>query len=212
MWSRALPNSIQDVFARHDLSVSRETLDKLQVYQALLNKWQKAINLVGLATLDDAAERHFFDSAQLLVHIPDNNIRLADLGSGAGFPGMVLAILGIKDVHLVESDVRKATFLREVSRETSTPVTIHDRRVEDVSIADVDLVTARALAPLRDLLGYLDQIRTEGHAISALFQKGVQFEEEIEKAKKKWIFDEEVFESKIDTESKIIKISNLSKK
>ena len=147
-------------------------MEKLEAYEALLRKWQKAINLVGPNTLDDISERHFFDSAQMFRYIPDVDVRLADLGSGAGFPGLVLAMLGVKDVHLVESDIRKATFLREVSRETGTPVTVHDIRIEDCKIENVDVVTARALSPLTDLLGHASRLTTPGHAFYCLFAKG----------------------------------------
>lgn len=202
-------SDIQKVFERHQFFVSRETLEKLEVYRRLLEKWQKAINLVGPATLDDIPTRHFFDSAQMLRYIQDTDIRMVDLGSGAGFPGLVLAILGVREVHLVESDVRKATFLREVSRETKTPVTIHDIRAEDVTIPDVSLVTARALAPLTDLLGHMDRIAPKR---TGLFLKGLQHGEEVEKAARKWQFQHEIFPSESDMSGKIIRVSALSKK
>lgn len=184
---------------------------KLETYHALLRKWQKAINLVGPATIDDAAERHFFDSAQLLRYIPDTEVRLADMGAGAGFPGMVLAMLGVRDVHLIESDIRKATFLREVSRETKTPVTIHDKRVEDCQIEGIDVFTARALAPLRDLLGHMNHLMTKSSSYG-LFLKGLQHQEEIEKAGKKWHFAAETFPSEADMSGKVIRISRLQHK
>lgn len=203
------PSAIETVFERHQFFVSRETIDKLDTYHRLLEKWQKAINLVGPATLDDIPTRHFFDSAQMLRYIPNTDIKMVDLGSGAGFPGLVLAILGVKEVHLVESDVRKATFLREVSRETSTPVTVHDRRAEDVVIDNVAFVTARALAPLTDLLGFMHKIAPSAQG---LFLKGLQHAEEIEKAQKKWVFTHETFPSETDLSGKIIRISGLEKK
>lgn len=209
---KALPESFRTLFDRHGIPVSRETAEKLAVYKALLLKWQRAINLVGPATLDDVATRHFLDSAQLWPLLAGGNVRLADLGAGAGFPGLVLAILGVRDVHLVESDIRKATFLREVSRETNTPVTVHDVRIEDCGIEGVDVFTARALAPLRDLLGHIDGLSTEGHPFHAFFLKGAQAKDEISKAKSRWIFDAETRDSITDPDAKIIKISNLVKK
>lgn len=197
---------------RHGFFVSRETLEKFGVYERLLLKWQKAINLVGPNTLDDIAERHFFDSAQLFRYIPDIDVRLADMGSGAGFPGLVLAMLGVKDVHLIESDIRKATFLREVSRETQTPVTIHDVRVEDCKIENVDVITARALAPLADLLGYAAKLATPGHPWYGLFAKGLQYREEVAKAEKKWSFETETFPSETDMAGKILRIRNVMPK
>ena len=157
-----MPDVFQNTFERHGFYVSRETLEKMNTYGHLLLKWQKTINLVGPTTLTDVPERHFFDSAQMFRYITNVDCKLADMGSGAGFPGMVLAMLGVKEVHLIESDIRKATFLREVSRETQTPVTIHDKRVEDCDIPNLDVITARALAPLSDLLVHMDRLRGEG--------------------------------------------------
>lgn len=204
--------SLDKIFVRHGFYVSRETMEQLATYQNLLMKWQKAINLVGPATLDAVAERHFFDSAQLFRYMPDVDVRLVDMGSGAGFPGLVLAMLGVREVHLIESDVRKATFLREVSRETKTAVTVHDIRVEDCTIEEVDVFTARALAPLKDLLAYMDRLSSPEHTSYGLFMKGMQAQEEIDKAAKTWDFEVETYPSMTDLAGKIIKISNLKKK
>ena len=132
------------------LGVSRETLARLEDYADLLRKWQNAINLVSTASLNDLWRRHIWDSAQLLPHIPADAHSLLDLGSGAGFPGLVLAILGVDGVVLVEADKRKCAFLREAARVTGTDVTIHDRRIEDMGeeIPPVDVITARAVASL----------------------------------------------------------------
>ena len=205
-------NALDKVFQRYGFYVSRETLDALGVYEALLLKWQKAINLVGPATLDALAERHFFDSAQLFRFMPDVNVRLVDMGSGAGFPGLVLSLLGVAETHLIESDIRKATFLREVSRETKAAAKIHDMRVEDVKIDKIDVFTARALAPLKDLLGHMHRLSTAGHPAYGLFMKGMQYQEELDKAAKQWSFDVELYPSLTDLSSKVIKISNLIKK
>jgi 16S rRNA (guanine527-N7)-methyltransferase len=207
-----MSSGIETVFKRHGIIVSRETLDKLDVYQRLLVKWQKAINLVGPATLDDIVSRHFLDSAQVIRALDDTNVRLADMGSGAGFPGLVLAMMGVRDVHLIESDVRKATFLREVSRETSTSVTIHDRRIEDTEIADIDVFTARALAPLRDILGHIVRLATPERAFYCVLMKGMQYQEEIDKARKQWVFDVDILPSETDVSGKMLKISGLVKK
>lgn len=203
-----MPNTVTTLLQKYGMFLSPETAEKLEAYHALLLKWQKAINLVGPATLDDIPMRHFYDSAQMLRYIPDVNVRLADMGSGAGFPGMVLAILGVRDVHLLESDIRKATFLREVSRETNTPVTIHDRRIEDCKIDHVDVFTARALAPLKDLLGHMNCLTTQSSCYG-LFLKGAQHEDELADARKKWKFSTEVFQSETDPTGKIIKITGL---
>ena len=203
-----MPDFSSYPFEKHGLEVSFEAREKFARYAALLTKWQKAINLVGADTMENMLERHFLDSAQIFPFLPDKNIRLADMGSGAGFPGMVLAILDIFDVHLIESDLRKATFLREVSRETNTPVTIHDDRVEDVSIENLNVVTARALAPLKDLLRMAHYLKSP----RCIFLKGEKTEEEIEKAKKEWNFDLSMHTSITDFRSKVLIINNLIKK
>jgi 16S rRNA (guanine527-N7)-methyltransferase len=207
-----LPDFINYPFAKYGLDVSRETAGKFNRYAELLLKWQKTINLVSDTTLEDMAERHFLDSAQLLKYIPNKQIKLADMGSGAGFPGLVLAMMGVADVHLIESDIRKATFLREVSRETNTKVTIHDDRVEDITIADLDLITARALAPLRDILSMAEKLSTPHHKFACLFMKGEKTAEEVEMARKRWNFEVEMQQSITDSTGKILYINNLSKK
>jgi len=190
-------------FSRYGLDVSRETVEKFEIYKRLLLKWQKAINLVSETTLEELDTRHFLDSTQLIKYIPNKNIVLADMGSGAGFPGMVLALLGVREVHLIESDVRKATFVREVSRETSTKVFVHDDRVEDVTIEKVDLVTARALATLSDLLRLSSRLAPGARC---LFLKGEKTEEELEKARKRFSFKAELHQSLTDETGKIVDI------
>lgn len=136
--------------------VSRETLDRLRHYLTLLASWQVRINLVGAATLQDPWRRHILDSAQLVPLIdaafPGAAPRIADLGSGAGFPGMVLAMLGAGEVHLIESNRKKAAFLKTVARETATRVAIHAVRSETLAGLGAQVVTARAVAPLAQLL------------------------------------------------------------
>jgi len=129
------PNMSPESFCRA-FPVSRETLDRLRRYGALLEKWQKRINLVAAGTVPDLWRRHMLDSAQLMVPIAALNKEkpmILDLGSGAGFPGLVLAMLDAGEVHLVESDQRKCAFLREVARETETALTIHESRIEDLA-------------------------------------------------------------------------------
>jgi 16S rRNA (guanine527-N7)-methyltransferase len=207
-----LPDFINYKFEKYGLDVSRETREKFNRYAELLLKWQNTINLISDTTLEDMAERHFLDSAQLIKYIPNKQIKLVDMGSGAGFPGLILAMLGIADVHLIESDVRKATFLREVSRETNTKVIVHDDRVEDVTIPNIDLITARALAPLRDLLAMSEKLATSGHKFSCLFMKGEKTADELEKAQKRWNFDVESHQSVTDDTGKILYINNLTQK
>ena len=165
------------------LDVSRETLDRLQCYAALLARWNKAINLVSGDSLDDLWRRHMLDSAQLMQYLPKETGHesiLVDLGSGAGFPGLVPSIIGVKTVHLIESDQRKAIFLREVAREVGSDVHIHAIRIEQMKSFAADVVTARALAPLPKLLDYAEKFLPNGG--TALFLKGETAEREVEEA------------------------------
>lgn len=164
--------------------VSRETLGLLTTYAELLTRWQKAINLVSRDSLDDLWRRHMLDSAQLFPMLPPDARRLVDLGSGAGFPGMVLSVLGVPDVHLVESDARKSAFLREVSRTLGVSPHIHTRRLEQMHPIKADVVTARALARLDDLLDLAEKFM-QPHSI-CLFLKGQGVEQELTRAAETW--------------------------
>jgi 16S rRNA (guanine527-N7)-methyltransferase len=166
--------------------VSRETFARLELYAELLEKWQNSINLVSKNTLTDMWQRHFLDSAQLYPLVKEKTGTLADIGSGAGFPGLVLAVLGIKDVHLVESDIRKAVFLREVARACDAPVKVHACRIEESPVRNAEIVTARALAALPQLLDYAAPLLKEGG--SCIFLKGQTAEEEVAAAQENWKF------------------------
>ena len=191
-------------FAR-SADVPRETLDRLKTYLAFLEKWQGRINLVGASTLRDPWRRHFLDSAQLVPLIPRPGAVIVDLGSGAGFPGMVLAIMGAGAVHLIESDQRKATFLREVARQTRTDVVVHPRRIEAVTPFAADIVTARALAPL-DRLIRLAQ-RFDGGNTLCLFLKGQDVAKELTEATKRRIVSADRIASMTDSRGAILRIA-----
>jgi 16S rRNA (guanine527-N7)-methyltransferase len=158
-------------------------MERLQAYAELLVKWQPRINLVGPDTVPELWRRHFFDSAQLMPLVGAVR-RVVDLGSGAGFPGLVLAVMGASDVHLIESDARKCAFLREAARVAATAVTVHNRRIEQVAPLAADLVTARALAPLPRLLEWAAPHLGEGGR--CLFLKGKGSEDELTAAAKDW--------------------------
>ena len=202
---------------------SQETLEKLQCYQALLKKWQAQINLISPSTIEDAWTRHFVDSAQIADFIPQDGIKrtLVDLGSGAGFPGLVLAIIRPDlGVHLIESNHKKSTFLRTVSRETHTEVTIHTLRIED-AIQDMrgvmgdnkpDILTARALTSLKDLLGYSLFFTESNPDLLSLFPKGQRYLDEIEEAKSVFDFTFEHYTSKTDSLSQILTIQGVQAK
>ncbi|HET6157598.1 MAG TPA: 16S rRNA (guanine(527)-N(7))-methyltransferase RsmG [Dongiaceae bacterium] len=168
------------------INVSRETLQRLETYAVLLVKWQAKINLVGPATLPDLWRRHLLDSAQLLPLLDRPNGTLADLGSGAGFPGLVLAVMTDWRVHLLDSDQRKCAFLRQIALDCGVldRVTIHSRRIEQVAGLRADVVTARACAPLDELLKLASPLVADGG--KCLFLKGAQAEEELTQAERHW--------------------------
>jgi 16S rRNA (guanine527-N7)-methyltransferase len=197
--------------------VSRETLDRLERYAALLEKWNRAINLVARASLADLWRRHMLDSAQLWPLLPPPQgrpRRILDLGSGAGFPGLVLAIMAAADenaeVHLVEVDNKKAAFLREAARVAEAPVTLHVQRIESLAPFPVDAVTARACAPLPRLLDYaapfLRQYQPGEPPPVGLFLKGRDVDRELTEARKRWKIQAELVPSRTDAAAKIVRI------
>jgi 16S rRNA (guanine527-N7)-methyltransferase len=176
-----------------ELHVSRETLERLTVYLELLRRWQRAINLVGQGTLGDPWRRHFLDCAQVAALVPAGAATLVDLGSGAGFPGMVLAILGVQGVELIESDLRKAQFLREVARATGASVKVHGARIEHLAGWPADVITARALAPLPRLLVLAERFMTADSV--CLFLKGRSGARELTEARVSWHMKAEMLPS-----------------
>lgn len=189
-------------------AVSRETVERLDAYAALLRKWQERINLVSRTTLGELWHRHFLDSAQLYRLMPENTRVLVDLGSGAGFPGLVLAILGVAQVHLIESDQRKAAFLREAARLTNAPVTVHPQRIEKVPPFPADVVSARALAALADLLPLAAPF--VGVTGVCLFPKGQSWQEELTQASGVWNMRVDRFDSVTDPTATVLRITDLS--
>lgn len=188
-----------------------ENLEKLQLYANLLKRWNSRINLIGPATTADIWRRHFHDSLQLAQYLPraaKGAGTLADMGAGAGFPGLALAVSGlVKNVTLIESNRRKAEFLRHVSRETSTPAEVICARVEalkDVPVGPFSAVTARALAPLEKLLALALPISAPGAFL--VFPKGAKADAELTAARKGWILDAETYPSETDPEGRILVI------
>jgi len=159
------------------------------VFKKILIKWQKSINLISKNTTKNAWERHFLDSAQLYKFICSIKGNIIDFGSGAGFPGMVLAIMGKKNIHLVESDYKKCVFLKEIAMLTETDITIHNCRIEDLNFINVDLVTCRALASLSKLIDYVEifinkSLREKNEFPKLLFLKGKTYYSEINELSK----------------------------
>jgi 16S rRNA (guanine527-N7)-methyltransferase len=194
-------------FHDYGINVSRETAEKLVAYAQLLDKWQRTINLVSKKTLPEMLERHFLDSAQLSLFVPESARTLYDLGSGAGFPGMVLAMLRPEIyVHLIESDQRKCAFLGAVSRETGTPVIINNARLDSLynDLPAPDIVTARAFAPLVSLFeGALPWAR-ENANMHMLLLKGASVDEEIEVARQSYSFNYKKHNSKTDASGSVL--------
>jgi len=189
--------------------VSRETLGRLETYAALLRKWAPKVNLVGASTLDDLWRRHMLDSAQLKPLLPPRAANLADFGSGAGFPGLVLAIMGQPDVHLIESNRRKCAFLREVARTTGTSVTVHCARAEEIAPFPAAVVTARALAALPILLHYAEPF-LKADSI-CLFPKGRRFEDELTETQKTWNITYRIVSSLTEPEGGILRLEDISR-
>jgi 16S rRNA (guanine527-N7)-methyltransferase len=183
--------SARDRFLREmrelSIDVSRETNDQLEALVDTLVRWQKAINLVGRTTIEDVWTRHILDSAQLVPLIPPDAATLADLGSGGGFPGLVLAALRPElDVTLIEVDARKAAFLGEAGRRMglNRQPRVVIGRIEEAPAAKADVVTARALAPLGQLLSWADRHRAD--TAICLFHKGKGWQVELTEAMKDW--------------------------
>ena len=187
--------------------VSRETVLRLEIYANELVRWQQTVNLVGESTLAILWQRHMLDSLQLLRLLPDEPSPLVDLGSGAGFPGLALAIAGVPDVHLVEADSRKAAFLAEVARLTDTEITLHTKRIEHVAPVVAGVVTARALAPLPLLLGHA--ARFSGPETVGLFHKGRDWRRELTDTREAWTMDIRCEPSIVEPESVIMRVEHL---
>ncbi|MEM7774812.1 MAG: 16S rRNA (guanine(527)-N(7))-methyltransferase RsmG [Pseudomonadota bacterium] len=201
---------------RNRFTVSRETIDKLEIYHSHLLRWQPAVNLVAKRTINDIWHRHFADSAQLLALLPQGATRLVDLGSGGGFPGLVLAIL-LADRQpktvLIESDQRKAAFLRDVARVVEIDVVVLSTRIEtDASVGHVgkaDVVTARALAPL-DRLFELAHPYCSSSTV-CVFPKGRDVARELETARRIWHFAVELVPSLTDDDARIAVVRTLQR-
>ncbi len=197
---------------REIVDVSRETFGRLNQYADLLIKWQRRINLVGAGTLDDLWRRHMLDSAQLWRLIDSEASSITDLGSGAGFPGLVLAILAERRnicVALIESDQRKCVFLNEVIRQSGAKARVYNERLEQVSLPPADVVTARACAPLPKLLGHAyPRVKSNG---VGLILKGARVDEELTEARKDWTMSLVRHTSLSDPSGTILELRNIGR-
>lgn len=189
--------------------VSRETIERLEVFARLLEKWTKSINLIAPNSVDEIWERHINDSAQIFDLAPQGWEDWADLGSGGGLPGIVISILDAESrpITLVESDKRKCLFLDAVRRELSLNVIVQNVRIEKAALQNVDVISARALASLSDLLTYAYPLLSPDGV--ALFPKGARYQQELDQAKKAWHFETEEYQSQTNPDSRILRISRI---
>ena len=204
-----VPNSIVT-----RLNVSRETLERLEALSDLLRKWNPKINLVAPSTLDNLWARHIHDSAQMFDLVAPSGGKWLDIGSGGGFPGLVVAILNAEQkqpwkVTMMESDTRKCTFLRTVLRETGVPASVVTKRIELADPAEADVISARALADLSTLFSFAERhLKTEG---TALFSKGVNWKKEVQVAEKSWSFQCEAIKSETQEGAVILKVGDITR-
>lgn len=203
-------------------NVSRETLAEFESYHTIILKWQAKINLISSTTVDDIYERHFADSAQLFSLLSSDDKVVFDLGTGAGFPGLVLALIGRQHgrstmFHLVESDTRKAAFLIDAARELrllGSTVRVHAARAERLAAGDLagqaDCVTARALSALTELLNYAHPfLKNDGRC---LFLKGVKADDEMAAARSAgWVFTAKATPSRLPGDGVMLEIHSLSR-
>jgi 16S rRNA (guanine527-N7)-methyltransferase len=197
------------------LDVPRGTMDKLGTYVGLLTKWQKQINLVGPKTMDDVWFRHVYDSAQLAPLIisalgEDTKRTILDLGAGAGFPSLVLSLMGVGFAHPVESVGKKCSFMRTVIRETGAQAEVLQGRIEDLTPFPADIITARALATIDKLLNL--SFAFVGKDTEFWLMKGRDWKNEVSEAEAHWQFEIDVYLSLTDNEGKILRLRNLKPK
>ena len=195
------------------LNVSRETFGRLLWLGAEVEKWNKAINLISRSSVGDIWKRHVLDSAQIFALLPNDSRRWADLGSGGGFPGLVIAVMALErapklETILVESDGRKAAFLRHVVQELSLKTTVISDRIEETPALGANVVSARALAPL-DKLCWLAYRHMSRNGIAVL-QKGASYGNELKECNENWSFELKIHPSRTDDSAVILEIGDLT--
>ena len=190
-----------------NLNVSREVNHHLLNYQNLLLKWNKAINLISRNSQKDIWERHILDSLQLLKYI-DFSDMIIDIGSGGGFPGIVLSICGVKNTVLIESDKKKSVFLAQAAKLSSNKIIIVDERIDEKFNMNCDILTSRGFSSVTNILGVTEGIKIQK---KMLLLKGKNYEKEIIEAQKHWVFDFNLHNSITSGEGKIVEIFNIKK-
>lgn len=189
------------------MNVSREVDSKLRAFADLVCKWNEVINLVSRDSIDHIYQRHIYDSLQLLKYLNADE-KILDLGSGAGFPGLVLSISGVKNVKLVESDSRKCAFLRRASKLSDGKIDIVNSRIEKLENITVDVITARGFASLKKIFEYSKLFKAQKY----LLLKGESVLGEIQEAQKEWLFEYHLHDSITCDEGKVIEIFKVSNK
>ena len=196
----------------NDLDVSRETFEKLKAFAELVRKWNPKINLVSKDSSNDLWSRHILDSVQIFELVPGPG-KWVDLGSGGGFPGIVISILNQEernfDVVMVESDQRKSAFLRTAIRELDLAAKVKTERIEELECLEADVLSARALADLTKLLGFAELHLKRGGI--ALFPKGQSWQREDLEARQDWNYDLETVTSKTNSDAAILKIKDIAR-
>ncbi|OYX35557.1 MAG: 16S rRNA (guanine(527)-N(7))-methyltransferase RsmG [Caulobacterales bacterium 32-69-10] len=208
----AVPQTFEAAAFADATGATATQMAELERYRTLLDTWNQRINLVGPSAMAVFWRRHAFDSAQLLALAPEARV-WADIGAGGGLPGVVLAIL-LKDtpgghVHLIESLGKRCVFLREAASELALPVTVHNARAEDVKLTGIDVVTARACAPLSRLFGYARPILRG--KVRGLFLKGAAAEAELADARQSWNFEATLIPSRSDASGRIVSVERLAR-
>ncbi len=193
-----------------DAATNADTDARLAVFQQTLERWNGAINLVSRRDLPHLRTRHIADSLQLGALPTPLPARAIDLGSGGGFPGLVLAIAYGMPVDLIEEDRRKCAFLREAARLTGAPATVHAERIERAVLTPAPLVTARALAPLVRLLDYAERLLAPGG--ECRFLKGREVDAELAEAERGWSMRVERFASRTDPSGVILRLSGIARR
>lgn len=189
-----------------DLKPAQEK--NLEDFVVTLLQENQNFNFIGESTIANIWERHILDSAQLFHLIDNKNVKFGDLGSGAGFPGLVLSILGLREIHLIEKSFRKADFLRKAKSFSNNRIFVHHATLEELSGIEFDCILSRAFAPLPKLLGYSKKfLKKDGYC---LFLKGKNLDKEILAAKENFQFEYALHPSLTSSESNIIKIFKIS--
>ena len=194
------------------IDVSRETIVRLEALGALISKWTQSINLIAKGSVSEIWARHIEDSAQLFAYAPSGWETWTDIGSGGGLPALVIAAIDPdrRPLTLIESDQRKCLFLNTARRELDLNITVIAGRIEAQQIELADIISARALAPLVDLLGFSESLlKPDG---TALFPKGEKYQEELDRAEIDWHFDVNTHPSTTHVDAKVLEISRIQRR